>query len=223
MTIQNILDFLIALSENNNREWFTQNRSWYDEVRTAYLNMSNSLILKISEFDPEIKHVDLKDCIFRIYRDIRFSPDKSPYKTHFGAYIASGGGRKSQRGGYYFHLQPGGSFVSVGIWSPESNVLKTLRKSVYENIDEFNEIISHPKFKRYFDGFFEDGKLKKVPAGFPNDFLHADLLKLKHYATSSPLHESILTDENPVPRIAEILEAGYPLNRFLNYTLDELM
>ncbi|HPL76614.1 MAG TPA: DUF2461 domain-containing protein [Paludibacteraceae bacterium] len=222
MTIQKILDFLSVLSKNNNREWFAQNKSWYDEVRSGYLDMSNSLIMKIAEFDPEIKHVDIKDCIFRIYRDIRFSPDKSPYKTHFGAYIAAGGGRKSQRGGYYFHLQPESSFVSVGIWSPEPNVLKALRKSVYENIDEFNDILSQPNFKRFFDGFFEDGKLKKVPAGFPGDFPQADLLKLKHYATSSPLDGSILTDENPVPHIAEILEAGYPLNRFLNFTLDEL-
>jgi uncharacterized protein (TIGR02453 family) len=180
--------------------------------------------LKVNFYqNEEIKYVNLKDCLFRIYRDIRFSPDKSPYKTNFGVYIAAGGGRKSPRGGYYLHLDPTGSFVSVGIWNPEPKVLKVLRKSVFENIDEFNEIRSNPEFSTYFSYFLEDGKLKKIPAGFPKDFPYAEFLKLRHYIVDYELDASFFEDNHVVPRLAGIMKAGYPLNQFLNFTVDELL
>ncbi|HOO19191.1 MAG TPA: DUF2461 domain-containing protein [Paludibacteraceae bacterium] len=223
MPIQPILDYLSELKNNNNRIWFNQNRDWYEEVRSEFLRISSALITEISKFDEEIKYVNLKDCLFRIYRDIRFSPDKSPYKTNFGVYIAAGGGRKSPRGGYYLHLDPTGSFVSVGIWNPEPKVLKVLRKSVFENIDEFNEIRSNPEFSTYFSYFLEDGKLKKIPAGFPKDFPYAEFLKLRHYIVDYELDASFFEDNHVVPRLAGIMKAGYPLNQFLNFTVDELL
>jgi uncharacterized protein (TIGR02453 family) len=130
-------------------------------------------------FDNDIKNVDVKECVFRIYRDIRFSTDKTPYKTHFGVYIASAGGRKSQRGGYYLHLDPAGSFIAVGVWCPPPNILKALRQSVFDNIDELNEIRNEASFSTYFKTFFEEDKLKKVPAGFPRDFPDAELFKVE--------------------------------------------
>ncbi len=222
MNIHNILEFLKELKLNNNREWFAENKKWFDQVKVEFEQISKELILEISKFDEEIKHVEAKDCIFRIYRDTRFSHDKTPYKTHFGVFIASAGGRKSQRGGYYIHLDPDGCFVGVGVWGPEPSLLKALRQSVYDNIDELNEIRHNPEFSQYFVDFFEEDKLKTVPQGFPKDFPDAELLKLKHYLVDYKFDETQTKSEDFVAIVAEVLKSGYPLNRFLNYTVDEI-
>jgi len=223
MHTEDIINFLKELNENNNREWFAQNKSRYEKVKSKFEEISRLLISEISVFDNDIKNVDVKDCVFRIYRDIRFSTDKTPYKTHFGVYIASAGGRKSQRGGYYLHLDPAGCFIAVGVWCPPPNILKALRQSVCDNIDELNEIRNEASFNTYFKTFFEEDKLKNVPAGFPRDFPDAELLKLKHYMVDHKLNDDILNAPNLVSRLGEIARAGYPLNKFLNYTVDEVI
>ena len=223
MHTEDIINFLKELNENNNREWFAQNKSRYEKVKSKFDEISRLLISEISIFDNDIKNVDVKDCVFRIYRDIRFSTDKTPYKTHFGVYIASAGGRKSQRGGYYLHLDPAGSFIAVGVWCPPPNILKALRQSVFDNIDELNEIRNEASFSTYFKTFFEEDKLKKVPAGFPRDFPDAELLKLKHYMVEYKLDDKILNASDFVLQLAQIARAGYPLNKFLNYTVDEVI
>jgi TIGR02453 family protein len=222
MNIEKILHFLKELKINNNRDWFAENKAWYDELKSDFEKISKELILEIAKFDEDIKHVEVKDCVFRIYRDTRFSNDKTPYKTHFGVFIASAGGRKSQRGGYYLHLDPDGCFVGMGVWCPEPNLLKALRQSVYDNIDELNEIRNTPEFSQYFTTFFEEDKLKTVPRGFPKDFPDAELLKLKHYLVEYKLNESHLKATDFVGTIAQIMKCAYPLNRFLNYTVDEV-
>lgn len=223
MHTEDIINFLRELNENNNREWFAQNKSRYERVRSKFEEISRLLIAEISVFDNDIKNVDVKDCVFRIYRDIRFSTDKTPYKTHFGVYIASAGGRKSQRGGYYLHLDPAGCFIAVGVWCPPPNILKALRQSVCDNIDELNEIRNEASFSTYFKTFFEEDKLKNVPAGFPRDFPDAELLKLKHYMVEYKLDDKILNASDFVLQLAQIARAGYPLNKFLNYTVDEVI
>lgn len=223
MHTEDIINFLKELNENNNREWFAQNKSRYEKVKSKFEEISRLLISEISVFDNDIKNVDVKDCVFRIYRDIRFSTDKTPYKTHFGVYIASAGGRKSQRGGYYLHLDPAGCFIAVGVWCPPPNILKALRQSVCDNIDELNEIRNEASFSTYFKTFFEEDKLKKVPAGFPRDFPEPELLKLKHYMVEHKLNDDILNAPDLVSHLGEIARAGYPLNKFLNYTVDEVI
>ncbi len=222
MNIQNILQFLQELKLNNNREWFASNKKWFEQVKLEFEQISKELILEISKFDEDIKHVDAKDCIFRIYRDTRFSHDKTPYKTHFGVFVASDGGRKSQRGGYYIHLDPDGCFVGVGVWGPEPVLLKALRQSIYDNIDELNEIRQSKDFSRYFVDFFEEDKLKTVPQGFPKDFKEAELLKLKHYLVDYKFDDKQANSEDFVTLVVDVLRSGYPLNRFLNYTVDEI-
>lgn len=222
MLIQNILGFINELKNNNNREWFTENKVWYDVARKEFEELSKLLIIEISKFDKEITHVEAKDCIFRIYRDTRFSHDKTPYKTHFGVYIAAEGGRKSQRAGYYLHLEPGNCFVGSGVWCPEPHLLKALRQSVFDNIDEFNEIRYSNSFSKYYQNFLEEGKLKTVPRGFSSDFKDAELLKLKHYLVDFKLPDDILISANFVTDVAHILEMAYPFNTFLNYTVDEI-
>lgn len=221
MNIHNILQFLNELKINNNREWFAENKVRYDKLKTDFENLSKELIREISLFDEEIKHVEAKDCVFRIYRDTRFSHDKTPYKTHFGVFIASAGGRKSQRGGYYLHLDPDGCFFGAGVWCPQPELLKALRQSVYDNIDELNEIRKSPDFAQYFNDFFEEDKLKTVPRGFPKDFPDAELLKLKHYLVEYKFDDQFVNSDNFIQRVVEVAKCAYPLNVFLNYTVDE--
>jgi len=223
MQVSEIIRFLAALSENNNREWFSANKGWYDSLKKEFDSLSSKLILKIAEFDEDIKNVEASECVFRIYRDVRFSHDKTPYKTHFGVFIASAGGRKSQRGGYYLHLDPAGCFVGVGVWCPPPPLLKALRKSVYDNIDELNEIRNEAEFANLFTHFFEEDKLKTVPPGFPKDFPDAELLKLKHYLVEYKLDEKIIESEDFIDKIAHIFKIAYPFNKFLNYTVDEVI
>lgn len=223
MNLLSIVDFLKELNVNNNREWFAENKNRYTDLKLYFEEICKDLILKIAEFDDDIKNVELKDCVFRIYKDVRFSRDKTPYKTHFAIYIASDGGRKSQRGGYYLHIDPAGSFVAVGVWCPPPNILKALRQSVYDNIEELEEIINKDDFKNNFGNFYEEDKLKKVPAGFPKDFEQAELLKLKHYMVDYKLDNEMLGSANIIDKIAEIVKKGYPLNKFMNYTVDELI
>lgn len=219
--VQEILQFLSQLREHNDREWFHENKGWYDSVRNDFEHLIGELLSQLQLFDDEMKHVSPKECIFRIYRDVRFSLDKSPYKTHFGAYMAAGGGRKSVRGGYYLHLEPDASFASVGVWCPEPDLLKRLRQSVYDNVDELDEICHEPDFARYYTRFYEEGMLKKVPREFPKDAPHADWLKLKHYLMEYRLPDVMLDSDRFVDEVTQVFKAGQPLNRFLNYTVDE--
>lgn len=222
MNIPTVLQFIDELIQHNNREWFAENKDRYEATRAYFETISSELIREIMKFDDDIAHVDAKDCIFRIYRDIRFSHDKTPYKNHYGVFIAAAGGRKSVRGGYYLHLEPSKSFVATGVWCPPPPLLKALRETVYENIDELTTIVQDPGFTKWFDGFYDDDKLKSVPRGFPADFEQAELLKLKHYMVEYTLPESILNSDNFVQEVAAIFKAAWPLNKFLNYTVDEV-
>lgn len=221
--IKNILHFLSELKQNNNREWFAQNKIWYEQVKNEFEQLGLHLIAEISKFDEDIKHVEVKECVFRIYRDVRFSHDKSPYKTHFGIYIASNGGRKSPRGGYYLHLDPEKSFVGCGVWMPQPDVLKALRQSIYDNIEEFEEILNQPEFKKTYPTLTDEGKMKKVPLGFPTNFPQAEILKNKSFLVDYELTENDLQSPDFVANIIHLTQIAKPFLSFLNYTVDEVL
>lgn len=224
MPTKDIIQFLSELSENNNREWFAENKHRYELTKAMFERLITELITKIGRFNEEVRHLDARDCVFRIYRDTRFSADKTPYKTHYGAFIAAGGGRKSVRGGYYLHLDPAGSFIAVGVWCPPNDLLKALRQTIYENIDEFLEIINEQSFKTHYEnGFFMQDKLKTAPKGFPKDFPEIELLKLKHYMVEKKLNEDLLHSPEFIDKVSEMALAAHPLSVFLNYTVDEAM
>lgn len=224
MQIKEIIQFLSELSANNNRKWFAENKQRYELTKAMFEQVTGELIMKIGSFDTEVRHLDARDCVFRMYRDTRFSTDKTPYKTHYGAFIAAGGGRKSIRGGYYLHLDPAGSFLAVGVWCPPNDLLKALRQTIYENIDEFLEIINDQNFKTHFEnGFYSNGKLKTAPKGFPKDFQEIELLKLKHYMVEKKLNEALLYSPDFTIKTAEIAQSAHSLIAFLNYTVDEQM
>ena len=220
--LKEILEFLRELRDNNNREWFNANKERYLRLKEGFDAYTEMLIDKISVFDPEIKGLEVKDCVYRIYRDTRFSPDKTPYKIHFASYIAAYGGRNSRRGGYYVHIQPDGCFLSGGIYCPEPAVLKRLRQDVFDNIEEFKQILADEEFKKEFSKLDETNMLKTVPAPFPKDFPDGDLLKHKDYTVLSPKPDSFFEKGDVTDKILKVFKKLYPFDRFLNYTIDEM-
>lgn len=221
MNIQPILDFLKELQENNYREWFNAHKDSYLESKKIYEELITRLILEIGEFDEGVKYLTPAECIFRIYRDVRFSHDKSPYKTHFGAYIAPHGGRKSIFGGYYIHLEPGNCILGGGVYCPEPVELKKIRSAIYENYDELEKILNNPQFVSIFGKMESDDRLKKVPAGFPADFKGVEYLKFKHFLANHYLSDEEISKEDMTVYAPKVFKALYPFNQFFNEILED--
>lgn len=228
--MKDILRFLGELSVNNNREWFAENKAWYQECHARFVEFSAEYIKRLAELDPSLAVLQPKDCIWRIYRDTRFSHDKRPYKEWLGVFPAAGvpgkpktWGKKSMRGGYYVHIQPGQCMFAGGIWDPGKELLDALRKEIEANYEEVEAIMAAPSWQKYFDQDFDYmwGALKKVPAGFDPNFVHAEWLKHKTYTFSTPLTDKQVSAPDFLDRITEIAAAGKPMNDFLNYTFEE--
>jgi uncharacterized protein (TIGR02453 family) len=174
--LQPILSFLKALETNNDREWFKAHRTEYDLARARFEEFVAVLIGELSHTEP-LGNLDPKDCIFRIHRDLRFSKDKTPYKTHFGGYIAPGG-RQSRRMGFYVHIEIGESMFAGGMHHPESKQLAAFRAAIDRDASAFKSIISEKSFQTTF-GEVEGDKLKTMPRGYPKDHPEAELLRYK--------------------------------------------
>lgn len=226
--MEEILTFLSELAVNNNREWFEANRSRYETCRKRFAAFTEEYLRGLGEMDSQLSVLAPKDCIWRIYRDVRFSHDKRPYKEWFGAFPAAPapgrpgtGGRKSMRGGYYIHIQPGHCLFAGGIWCPPGDLLKALRQEVYANYEEVEAIMGSRSWKRYFGDFDTEWMLKKAPAGFPPDFVHIDWLKRKAFTFSTPLTDEQVCGRDFVKLALDIARAAKPMNDFLNYTFEE--
>jgi uncharacterized protein (TIGR02453 family) len=219
MISRQITRFLEELARNNNKEWFHANKADYQAVREEFKQFVAVLIAEIAHFDESVKNILPKDCIFRINRDIRFSKDKRPYKNNFGAFIAPGG-KNSGYAGYYFHIEPGNSFLAGGVYMPSPQALKAIRNEIYENTEEFKSILNAPGFVNYFGGLDSIEMLKTAPKGFPKDFKDIELLNHKHYTVSKPLDDSELHSEDLTGKAVEAYEALYPLNYFLNDAIE---
>lgn len=217
--VKDILGFLRELAANNNREWFHANKERYDALKEEHEGLVRQLIGKIALFDPEVAGLEAKDCVFRIYRDIRFSPDKRPYKNHIGAYICKGG-KNSRYSGYYWHLEPDNCLFSGGLWMPEPKLLKSLRQDIYDQMDEFIEILETPSFKADFP-VLEGETLKRNPAGYPADFPHQEIIRHKDFCVSATRPESFFNQKDWPDQAASIFQKLIPFHRFLNYTVDE--
>ena len=216
MISKRTLNFLVQLKNNNNRDWFQTNKEWYKESKKDFEAFISSLISEINQFSPEIGPIEPKSVIFRIFRDVRFSKDKSPYKTNMGAHVVAGG-KKSGNAGYYFHLEPDGSFLAGGAHMPPPDKLKALRKEIYENIDEFLGIIKDKSFNQYF-GEIMDEKLVKPPKDFPADFPHIELLKHKGYTVWKPLPDDIITGQYLLKELGKGFRIMKPFIDFINYS-----
>ncbi len=218
MIEQKVYDFLLELKKNNNRDWFNDNKTWYLECKQSFESSIHDIIGLINGIDPTIGLLEPKDCIFRIYKDTRFSKDKTPYKTNMGAYIVNGG-RKSPKGGYYIHVEPGSSFIAGGIYCPPNDVLKKVRKEVLNFADDFKAIVDARSFKDMFPELYPD-KLKMVPKGFPKDFEDADLLKYKSYIVSHSVNDDEMTGTGARKLFTKAIETLKPLNDFINRGID---
>lgn len=219
MISQSTIQFLADLKENNNRDWFNANRSRYENARSEYFAFVNQLIAGIKHFDPSIGTLEAKECTFRINRDIRFSPNKEPYKTNMGAYMARGG-RKSPYAGYYFHLEPGASFVSGGIYMAPPENMKKIRVEMDTYSEEFLSIVNGKKFKGSFSQF-DSESLKRVPQGFSVDSPVAEYLMMKHITPFRELKDVELTSSNLLISTLEAFSNMQPLVAFLNRALEE--
>ncbi|QOW10208.1 DUF2461 domain-containing protein [Kaistella flava (ex Peng et al. 2021)] len=207
------LQFLKTLEKNNNREWFNEHKDVYLKAKEDVEVFVEDLIHEISKFDDEILKIDPKKAIFRIYRDIRFSKNKIPYKTHFGASLGMGKGNKIS--GYYLHIEPGKSFLAGGVYQPEPSVLKEIRKEIAANSEDFLKILENNDFRNNFRGLSVENKLQRVPTGFEKDHPMAEYLKLKSFIVSHPVSDEQLLDKNAATNFAKILESIKPLNEFL--------
>lgn len=212
--IPKILDFLSLLRENNNREWFNEHKATYLEVKDAFEALTQTFIELLQVEDNLIQNISAKDCTFRIYKDVRFSKDKLPYKTHLGAYINQGG-RKGPTCGYYLHLEPGASLIAGGLHCPPAPVLFEARDAIYADSEEFKAILNDKTFKKTF-GKMVGESLKRGPKGFPKDFEDIDLLKFKsfnaiHYISDEDLLKTEFIDET-----MNVFRATRPLNTFFN-------
>ena len=179
MDISIIFQFLKELAANNNREWFQAHKEEYLRAQAEFEQLLTAVIARISLFDDSVRGIEAKDCTYRIYRDTRFSADKTPYKIHFGGYI-NAHGKKSDHCGYYLHLENGNSMLAGGSLCLDSKVLKAVRQAVYDNIEEYRAIVEDPAFKRYFP-IIGETHLKTAPKGFPKDFEYIDYLKCKEF------------------------------------------
>ena len=212
--------FLSELKKNNTRDWFQAKKPEYVKIRKNFEDFAVVLLENLKSFDKTLQNIEIKQCLFRIYRDVRFSPNKEPYKTHFGVYFAKNGGRKTDLAGYYLHLDPEESFFGGGIYMPIPDYLKILRKEIYYQIDEFKAILETPTFKKYYDGIEEIEKLKKAPADFPKDFPDIELLKNKHFFTSHYFNPQDALKENFINYVSDGFRAVKPLIDFINFTVE---
>lgn len=213
------INFLEKLSKNNNKTWFDKNRDSYASAKDNFESFVSNILDGLSSTEPVFKEQKAKDCIFRIFRDVRFSKDKTPYKDHFGAFF-SRGGRKFPGAGYYIHIQPGGkSFAGGGLWVPEASLLKAVRQEIDYNFDEFNSIIENKKFKKLFKQINGE-QLKTLPQGYTEDNPAIKYLKMKSFTVSHNIADADITAKNFEKKVLDVFTTMKPFIAFLNRQLD---
>lgn len=216
------LKFLSQLKKNNNKPWFDSHRMQYEAARIDFSNFIQLVIDALQKSDPSLTGMSSRECMFRINRDIRFSKDKSPYKTNFGASIIRGG-RKSGYAGYYFHCSPGTSFVGGGLWMPEAPALKKVRQEIDYNWDEFSGLLTDRNFKKVYGDIYQgdDVSLSTMPKGYEKDNPAAPYLKLKSFIAETRIADEDLLKGSLHKKTLAAYEALQPLLRFLNRALEE--
>lgn len=213
------LKFLKDLKKNNQREWFEKNRSTYETAKADFTTFIQTIIDQHGKNDPTIKNIVAKDCLFRINRDVRFSKDKSPYKTNFGASINKGGRKAWENAGYYFHFEPGRSFAGGGIWMPETPQLKKIRQEIDYNFNDFKKIMNARKFKSVYGDLVKNSEyqLTRIPKGYEAENPAADYLRLKSFVAMVPITDSELQNKTALKKTLEAFEALLPLLEFINH------
>ena len=211
--------FLKALKKNNSKEWFDQNRKGYEQAKENYLDFVGEILGRMKKIDTSLTDLEPKQCVFRINRDVRFSKNKEPYKTNMGASFSKGG-KKVQCAGYYFHLEPGASFIGGGFWMPMAPELNKIRQEIDYGFEEFNKIINKKKFKTSFGSLSENEKLTRPPKGYEAENPAIELLKLKSFVVMTEVTDAELTSKELVNKVVDHFETMMPLIDFLNKAID---
>jgi len=214
MNFNSILTFLKAISKNNNREWFEKNKPNYLDAKKQFEDFLETLHKELLTFDESLASLNPRKQGFRIYRDVRFSKDKRPYKTNMGAGF-SAHGKMEQEPGYYIHIEPGKSFVAGGIYMPDAERLSKIRQEIDYNASEFLKILKDKKFKKLFPSLDDFDRLKTAPKGYPKDHQHIELLKNKSYVVSHRFTDNDITHKDFVKKVATACKTLKPLNDFL--------
>lgn len=209
-----LLRFLKELSQNNHKEWFDAHRKEYEALRKEWLGFVGELITAFGAFDSSLLSLEPKNCVFRINRDIRFSKDKSPYKTNFGCSL-NPRGKKAEFIGYYIHLDPAGCFVAGGAYGPQPDTLSAIRQEIDYNADEFKSIVTHPTFVKAF-GSLSGETLSRPPKGYEADNPAIVYLKHKSFLAQHPLSLSDIKSPNLAQNLSQTGRAMKPLVDFLN-------
>ncbi|MXV49388.1 TIGR02453 family protein [Pedobacter sp. HMF7647] len=216
MISKSTFEFLRLLAENNNREWFAENKPSYEDAKQNVEDFASSLIRVLSKIDPVIPaDLDPAKSVFRIYRDIRFSKDKTPYKNNFGIGI-SPKGKSFDGASYYIQVQPGNSFIAAGDWQPPTDRLKAIRQEIDYNGSDFDEIINKPLFKKYYGTLSTEDKLKTMPKGYPVDHSHIEFLKLKSFIVLHEIKEEMFQNKKFEQHLSSVFESVQPFMLFLH-------
>ena len=211
------IKFLKDLKKNNTKEWFDKNRKTYEAAKEDFAQLVDTVIQQFGKKDTSIATLTAKDCMFRINRDVRFSKDKSPYKTNMGASFSKGG-KKVIAAGYYFHCEPGQAFVGGGLWMPDADVVKKVRQEIDYSFDEFSKIIKNKKLVAQYKGLeiSDETSLTREPKGYEKDNPAIQFIKLKSWLAVTSLTDADLIDKNLTKKIVTSFEALQPLIEFLN-------
>jgi uncharacterized protein (TIGR02453 family) len=215
------IKFLKDLKKNNTKAWFDKNRKTYEAAKEDFTSLITNVIQRFGEKDENISTLTAKDCMFRINRDVRFSKDKSPYKTNMGASFSKGG-KKAIAAGYYFHCEPGQAFVGGGLWMPDAGVIKKVRQEIDYCFDEFSKIIKNKKFVAQYKSLeiTDETSLSREPKGYEKDNPAIQFIKLKSWLATTPLTDAELTDKNLQKKIVAAFDALQPLIEFLNRAIE---
>ena len=212
--MKSILPFLNDLKINNSREWLELNKPVYLQVKQEFVSFIQQLIQESIKFDPLLIDTDATKSVFRLNRDIRFSKDKTPYKTNFGASI-NPGGKKSMIPGYYIHIEPGNSFLAAGSYMPVSIYLLQIRQEIDYNLNEFKSIVTNKLFINEFGSLSSEDALKKIPKGYDKENPAAEFLKMKHFIVTKNLSDEQIIQPDFYKSISKSFAAALELNRFL--------
>jgi uncharacterized protein (TIGR02453 family) len=221
MLTKESLQFLDDLKKNNNRDWFQDNKKRYEVFKKDYHQLVSDFLDAMKPLDPSLELLEVKNCTFRINRDIRFSKDKYPYKAHLGVWMSTGA-KGANRAGYYVHIEKGASFIAGGFYSPDPEDLKKVRKEIAFFYDDLQEILNDKNFKKEFGSLDinENNSLKSMPRGYEKDHPAIEFLKLKSFTATQKYDISEVTQKDFVSKVSKKLIALKPLNEFINRALD---
>jgi len=230
MDTKRIMAFLRDIAVNNNRPWFVEHRGEYEAVRADFEHGVELALGRIVTFDPSVAHITVKDATYRFYRDTRFSPDKSPYKRHFGAYMAAHG-KKALHGGYYIHLEPGHSMLACGNYYLPTNILTSCRNEMMANTEEWLNRVENKTFLKYFGAGENVGwdspqgfgleRLKTCPSGFPRNYEYMRYLRMKDYCCWHQVSDEFFCGDGWLDEMERIFKAAKPMMDFMNSVIDD--